>query len=176
MRAPQSFELQRPEFTVPGWRAFRPLLLLGLLAAGMLLIALFPHFIAAALRAIDISSLRSLGLGTAIFFSVPPVILLLVITIIGIPIAFALLALYATALLTGYLVAALFVGTRLLRIARRDGAARPGWQFAALAAALLLLWAARQIPYAGALVIFLALVAGLGAIVLQAFSHYSDRK
>jgi len=175
LRTPKAFGFRRPKFEVPGWRPFRPLLLLGLLAAGMLLIGVFPRFTQAALRAVEASPLKSLGLGTAIFFSLPPVILLLIITIIGIPIAFALLALYATALLTGYLVAALFIGDKLLHAARKDGASGSGWRLGSLAAALVLLWAVRHIPYAGGLVIFIALVAGLGAIVLQAFSDYSGR-
>jgi len=175
VRTPNSFEFHRPKLNVPRWSSFQPLLLVGLFAAGMLLIAVFPRFTQAALRAVDISPLRSLGLGTAIFFSLPPVILLLIITIIGIPIAFALLALYATALLTGYLVAALFIGDKLLRIAQKNPVSLSGWRLGSLAAALVLLWAVRYIPFAGGLVVFIALVAGLGAIVLQAFTDYSKR-
>jgi len=176
VRTPGTFEFYRPRFKVPGWPAFRPLLLLGFLAAGMLLIVLFPRFTRAAMQAIDAAPLKSLGLGAAIFFSLPPVILLLVITIIGIPIALTLLAFYATALLTGYLVLAFFLGDKLLRIARRPPAAGFGWRAGSLAAALVLLWLARHLPYVGGLVVLIALLAGLGAIVLQAFSNYSGRR
>jgi hypothetical protein len=176
VRTPGTFEFYRPKFKVPGWPAFRPLLLLGFLAAGMLLFALFPRFTRAAMQAIDSAPLKSLGLGAAIFFSLPPVILLLVITIIGIPIALTLLAFYATALLTGYLVLAFFLGDKLLRAARRPPAAGFGWRTGSLAAALVLLWLARHLPYVGGLVVLVALLAGLGAIVLQAFSNYSGRR
>jgi len=174
VRTPGTFEFYHPRFKVPGWPAFRPLLLLGLLAAGLLLIALFPRFTRAAMQAINAAPLKSVGLGAAIFFSLPPVILLLVITIIGIPIALALLAFYATGLLTGYLVLALFLGDKLLHAARRPPGAF-AWRAGSLAAALILLWLVRHLPYIGDLVVLGALLAGLGAIVLQAFSNYSRR-
>ncbi len=175
VRAPGTFEFYRPNLEVPGWLIFRPLLLLGLLAAGTLLFALFPQFTRAALQAIEASPLKSLGLGAAIFFSLPPVILLLVITIIGIPIALALLALYATVLLTGYLVLAFFVGDRLLRLARKQSAASLGWRIVSLTAALVLLWLIRYLPYIGGFLVFMALCAGVGAIMLQAFNNYASR-
>jgi hypothetical protein len=41
----------------------------------------------------------------------------------------------------------------------------------------VLLWLAREtpLPYAGGLVLLLALMAGVGAMVLQAFINYADR-
>ncbi|MGQ0750402.1 MAG: hypothetical protein ACT4PS_07705 [Betaproteobacteria bacterium] len=175
-RTDAAFEFPRPKLDIPGLPAIRPMLLLGLLAAGALLLALFPRFTAHALQTLGAAPLKSLGLGTAIFFSLPPVILLLTLTIIGIPIALVLAALYAAALLVGYLVAAFFMGDRLLRALRRQAGEPPyGWRLAALAAALLLLWLAYALPYAGVLIVLVALVAGLGAMVLQAFTNYAAR-
>jgi len=165
-----AFEFPRP--TIPGLPALRPLLLLGLLSAGALLLSLFPRFTANALQTLGASPLKSAGLGTAIFFSLPPVILLLTITIIGIPIALVLAAFYGAALLVGYLVTAFFIGDRLLHAARPRVAPTFGWRIGSLAVALLLLWLAYTLPYVGAFVLLLALFAGLGAMVLQAFSSY----
>ena len=176
-RADAAFEFPRPTLDIPGLPAIRPMLLLGLLAAGALLLALFPRFTAHALQTLGAAPLKSLGLGTAIFFSLPPVILLLTITIIGIPIALVLAALYAAALLVGYLIAAFYVGDRLLRALRRQSEEPPyGGRVAALAVALVLLWLAYAVPYAGTLIILIALVAGLGAMVLQAFTNYAARR
>lgn len=172
-RTSAAFEFPRPKIDIPGLPALRPLLLLGLLAAGALLLALFPRFTASALQTLHASPLKSIGLGVAILFSLPPVILLLVITIIGIPIALLLAAIYGAALLIGYLLTACFVGERLLH-ALRPAESRFGWRLLALAAALLLLWLAYAIPLAGALIILIVLVAGLGAMVLQAFSRYAS--
>jgi hypothetical protein len=103
------------------------------------------------------------------------VILLLVITIIGIPIALALAAIYSMALLAGYLIIAFFIGDRLTGLLRKQPAAGTGWRAASLAAALLLLWLVHNLPYVGNLAILVALLAGLGAMVLQAFSSYTQR-
>jgi hypothetical protein len=174
IRAADTFEFPRPRLDIPGLPPLRPLLLFGLLATGVALIALFPRFTVDSLRTVGASPLKSLGLGLAIFFSLPPVILLLAITIIGIPIALALAALYALALLVGYLVTAFYIGDRLLAAARRRDPGL-GWRTASLAAALLLLVLARHLPYAGTLLVLAALLLGLGAMALQAFSSYSSR-
>lgn len=164
-----------PILHLPGWPPFRPLLMFGLLAAGALLLALFPRFTASAVQTVHASPLGSLGLGTAIFFSLPPVILLLVITIIGIPIALMLAGIYAAALLAGFLVAAFFVGERLHRFVRKRNTAAYWTRIGTLAVALIILWLVRHIPYVGVLLILVALVIGLGAMVLQTFSHYTTR-
>lgn len=175
-RKPGIFEAYRPHLEFPVWTALRPLLLLSLLAAGTLLYALFPRFIQTTSQTIGASPLKSIVLGAAIFFSLPPVILLLIITIIGIPIAMALLALYTTGLLIGYLAVAFFVGHTLLGIAHRRRP-DPGfvWRTVALAVALVILMLARHLPYIGDMLIFVALFSGLGAIVLQTFSNYAGR-
>lgn len=173
-RDSEAFEFPRPRLDLPGLPALSPLLLLGLLAAGLLLFALFPRFTRATLQAFGGAPLKSLGLGTAIFFSLPPVILLLVITIIGIPIALALSAIYFMALLTGYLIIAFFIGDKLLGVLRKQPETGFGWRAGSLATALLLLWLIHNLSYIGNLAIFVLLLAGLGAMILQAFSNYSS--
>lgn len=167
---------QLPALKLPGWPPFRPLLMFGLLAAGALFLALFPRFTSSAIQTVRTSPLGSLGLGVAIFFSVPPVMLLLVITIIGIPIALMLAGLYAVALLAGFLIAAFFVGDRLLKVVARRAAPGNYWiRVGMLAIALVALWLVRHVPYVGELLNLLALTVGLGAMALQAFSRYSAR-
>ena len=163
-----------PTLRMPGWPPFRPLLMFGLLAAGALMLALFPRFTASAVQTVRTSALGSLGLGTAIFFSLPPVMVLLVLTIIGIPIALMLAGIYAAALLAGFLVAAFFVGERVLLLAGRRVATAGYWvRIGMLAIALIILWLVRHIPYAGGVLILVALLIGLGAMVLQTFNRYS---
>lgn len=175
-RTPGAFEFPRPRLDIPGLPVIRPLLLLGLLAAGALMLSLFPRFTTHALHTLGASPFKSMGLGTAIFFSLPPVILLLIITIIGIPIAFMLAAVYGAALLAGYLVTAFFIGDRLLHAAGRRDEVTFGWRIASLLVALLLLWLAYAVPFVGTLIVLVALFAGLGAMVLQAFSRYADAR
>jgi cytoskeletal protein CcmA (bactofilin family) len=174
VRQPGVFQMPRPKMEIPGLAAARPLLLFGLLAAGVLLYAVFPRYTVNAAHTLGQAPLKSLGLGAAMFFSAPPIILLLVITIIGIPLALVVAALYAVSLLAAYLMAAFFVGERLLDLVGQSAASKP-WHVAALAVALVAFWLLRQIPYAGGMITLGALLFGLGALTLQAFTQYADR-
>lgn len=158
---------------LPGLPPFRPLLMLGLLASGALLLGLFPRFTIAAARVVGARPLQSLGLGTAIVLSTPPVIVLLTLTIIGIPIALAAAGLYAATLLAGYLVAACFLGAALLRLARKNPTVHYWPQVGVLAIGLLLLGLVRHVPYVGLFLILLVLIVGVGAMALHAFTRYS---
>jgi hypothetical protein len=171
-RTPPKLDVNEPA-TLPGLKPLRPLVVVALFAFGMLLIAVSPRFVSRAVRTLEAAPAKSLGLGTALFFSVPPVAVLLAITIIGIPIALALLAAHAVALACGYIVAALLV---VARLARQLGSGTPtGWrQHAFMAAALVLLALVTSIPYVGALILVLVSAAGLGAVVLQRFGRQAD--
>ena len=155
---------------VPGLKPLRPLVIAALFALGVLLHALSPGFTANAVRTLGAAPGKSLGLGTALFFSVPPIAVLLFITIIGIPVALALVAAYALVLVLGYIVSAFFFAGKLGHVLKQRTLS--GWmRYAFLGAALLLLALATSVPYVGPLVLLLTAAGGLGAIVLQRFSR-----
>jgi hypothetical protein len=114
-------------------------------------------------------------LGTALFFSVPPVAVLLVITIIGIPVGILLGAFYAVALLAAYVVSCFFIGDAIARVVRRSPRSRRA-HMVLLMLGLVILSFVTTLPYVGPLLLLLACIAGLGAIGLQAFSRYSSGK
>jgi hypothetical protein len=173
-RQAKRLEANEPTATLPGLKPLRPVLLAALLAFGMLLLALCPRLTASSVRTLAAVPGTSLGLGTALFFGVPPVAVLLIITIIGIPIAVALILAQAIALVCGYMVTAVLIGQG---IARTFGRKAPGgWQqYAFLAAAVLVLALVTSIPYLGVVLLVLACSAGLGAMVLQRFSRRTPR-
>lgn len=173
-RRPKRLEAAEPAATVPGLKPLRPLVIAGILALAMLALAVFPRVTASSTRTLAAAPVRSLGMGIALFFSVPPVAVLLVITIIGIPIGIALLAIQALALVFGYVITALLVAQGLGRTVGRHTLA--GWQqYAFMAAAIVVLALVTSIPYLGAIVLLLASSAGLGALVLQRFSRRNAR-
>ena len=151
-------------------RPLRPLLLASLFAAGLLLYALCRNFVHRTVRVLATAPAKSLGLGTALFFSVPPIVILLVITIIGIPLGIFVAACHILALLAGYLVTAFLLAEKSTQLFRREAGAR-NWDLLFLAVALVLLALAGSVPYAGPLVLLLAASGGMGAMVLQAFSR-----
>jgi hypothetical protein len=170
-RTPGPLQVGQTSTGIPGLKPLRPLLLVALFAAGVLLSALFPTFTRNSVRTLAAAPVKSLGLGSALFFSVPPVAVLLIITIIGIPVGLALAAVHAIALVVGYLIVGFLIAQKLAQLLHRQPQAY-GWRVAFLAAALVLLALAASIPYAGPLALVVALAAGLGAMVLQAFSGY----
>jgi hypothetical protein len=118
------------------------------------------------------SPLRSLLLGVALLFALPPVALLFMITVIGIPIGFALLMLYPLLLMLGYLGAAFFIGRRTSDAMKQSDKAGGGWQIGFLAIALTLLALAANIPFLGGMLVFLAMLTGMGGWVQWLYRRY----
>lgn len=139
---------------------------LGLVALAALIAAAFP----AGARRLGESLRGDPGmaflLGFIALVCVPVAALLLMITIVGIPLALVLLLLYFLMLIVGYAAVAVVIGDAALARFRSADAARTGWRIGAAMLAMLVLALAGRIPLLGGLVIFVALLAGIGAIVL----------
>jgi hypothetical protein len=143
---------------------------LGVFVAGALFVLLLPGFTSEAAAAIGRKPLPSLGLGLAILLCVPFVAVVLLITIIGIPVALLLMSLYLLVLFLGWITAALFVAQRGLAALRPGRPVTRGWQLLALLLGLVVLWLLRQVPLVGGLIGFVALLAGIGALTWRAFN------
>jgi cytoskeletal protein CcmA (bactofilin family) len=170
-RAPEkTAEVRRTgEWAVPVFYA-------GLWAAGILLLLVLPGFTIAAQDRVRAAPWQSLALGTALVFALPVVALLLIVTVVGIPIAFALVALYSVLLLAGFLTALFFVAERIGRLLRGGRSPGTGWRVGLLLAVLVLLALVARLPVAGGLVALLALLFGVGALGLQLYRQYADRR
>ncbi len=152
--------------------SFSPFLLLGLIAAAAVFILVFPNATRGAQQEVGTSPWASLGLGAAMLFTLPPVAILLMITVIGIPLAFALLALFPLLLLVGYLTTALYIGDRGATALKKDTASSTWMRIGFVALALLALALIRLIPFVGGLVVFAALLIGMGAWSLHLYHRY----
>ena len=109
----------------------------------------------------------SLLLGFVLLVCVPAAALILMITIIGIPLALVTIALYLALLPVGYASAGIALGAWALQRFKSDRASQRGWRIASALLAVLLLALLGRIPAVGAIVGFASLVAGLGALLLQ---------
>lgn len=152
-----------------------PFFYVGLWAAGIVLLLAFPRFTIAAQDRVRASPLASLALGAALVFALPVVALVLVATVVGIPVAFALMALYCVLLLAGFLTTLFFVAERFGRLLRGGRAPGTGWRLILLLAALVLLALVSRLPLAGGLVPLLVLLIGVGALGLQLHRQYAER-
>ena len=143
----------------------------GVFAVAALFTAIFPAFSTQAATMIGRDPWTSLGIGLAVLVCMPFVAVVLLITIIGIPLALLLVPVYLVLMFLGWVTAALFLGERLLEFARRGQPVGIGWRVLALLAALIALWLLRRIPYAGPLIGLAALSTGIGALVWQLWSR-----
>jgi hypothetical protein len=145
---------------------------IGVFTVAVLFTALFPTFSTQAAGFIGRDPWASLGVGLAVLVCVPFLAVVLLITIIGIPLALLLVPVYLLLLFLGWVTAALFLGQKLLEIARRGAPpAGLGARLLALLVALIALWLLRRVPFAGPLVGLVALSAGIGALVSQIWAR-----
>ncbi len=162
--------------TPDGWRAgnagghalawFHPLFFVSMLICGMLLYLLFPNAVIGTERAIGQHPVRSLLLGLALLFTVPPVAILFMITVVGLPIGFVLLLLYPLTLLLGYLATAFFLGQQIAVAMKQSETLTWKKQALFLALSLLVLSVALAVPFLGGLILIIAVVVGIGGWAL----------
>jgi hypothetical protein len=144
---------------------------IGLFLAAALFLAMFPNFATSAAAVVGRKPLPSLGLGLAFVASVPFLGIVLLITVIGIPLALLLVPIYLLVLFLGWITVALFVAQRGLAVLRPGRPATLAVRLIALFLALVALWLLRQIPLVGGLIAFVAMLAGIGAFVWQAWNR-----
>jgi hypothetical protein len=133
---------------------------------------LFSRLIVDAGTSITQEGFKSIGLGVVLFLLTPPIILILVVTVIGIPLGLALLALYFIILFLGLVVGINFIGDLFLKLIgkREDGG--NGWRLLGIALAIILIMVTQLIPLLGGLAFIILFLLGLGAAAMQLFKRY----
>jgi len=136
---------------------------LGIFVLGAVMLLLMPAFTRTSTAAVGREPMPCIGIGALVLFAIPLAILLLFLTLVGIPLGLAAMFGYGLLLMLGYMTGALFVGDWMLdRFAPRKPQSS-GARILALLGALLLIAIARHVPVAGPLAILLLFLAGLGA-------------
>jgi hypothetical protein len=157
------------------WRGHRRFLVggasmlwtLGMMVLATVLLVAFPGFYDRVTRTLRARPGMSVLSGLVLLACAPLAALILLISIIGVPLALISLALYLAALPVGYASGGIALGNWALGRFRPDQATLPGWRIGAALLALFSMALLRWIPGVGALVGFGALLAGLGALLLQ---------
>ncbi len=142
---------------------------LALLACGAAFLLLLPAFSTRVAQRARVSPWLALALGFATVVALPVLVLLLFVTLIGIPIGIAALMLYPVLLLVGF-VLGVFVVAGLVPAAIRRPAlpdAKPHLGYFALALLLALL--AGSLPFVGGFMIGSVSLLGTGAFVLELY-------
>jgi len=142
--------------------------LFGTFLVGTLTVVLMPR---AAARAVELGRRQpwqSFGLGLLVLVAAPIAMVLVGLTLIGLPVSLSLAALYTLGLLLAWPALGLVVGTEL---ARRVPAARPLPILGTLAVGLIVLHLLTHLPFIGGLLTVCGLIFGLG-LVAQAVRRW----
>ncbi|MEA2194757.1 MAG: hypothetical protein QOG42_1191 [Solirubrobacteraceae bacterium] len=123
---------------------------------GLVLLLLAPRAADAVARTAKARALVSFGVGLLAFFLIPIIGLAVCFTVVGIPLGVVLLMLVLPLYAISYVTAAFALGRRILK----------GSRILAFLVGLIILGLLTLIPIAGALIGFLAVVFGLGLLVM----------
>jgi len=110
-------------------------------------------------------------LGLVALVTIPIAAALLVVTIIGIPVALLAIVGYIALILVGYVWVAVVVGGMLLDRVNPETAARTAWRVGAAVLTMLALAVLVRVPFVGGFVKLAALAVGVGMIVAVVFRH-----
>ena len=156
---------QKPNrFTHPKFYFFQAVWLAAAMLVGWLGLVLFPSFFQASTHAVG-AGWRSLGLGFAVLAGVPVAIVVIAITLVGLPASLMLLMFYLVAIYLAKVWVGAFLGQMLLK---PTGVTKSDWLLGLLVG-LLILTVVRFIPYLGGLVHFGVVCLGLGAFAWQLY-------
>lgn len=154
--------------------AFPPLVfdIFGFLAnlfLGVVLLLAFPRFSERVLGTGLAAPLKAGGIGLLTLVAVPVALVLVALTIIGIPLSLLGALLFVGLLWAGGVYGRYLIGSWLLSLADREG------RWIALVLGLVVVGLAVQIPILGGLIDVLVLLFGLGALALSLVGVYRGR-
>jgi len=137
------------------------------LILGLILLALFPRALEAAAVAALAKVGSSIGWGLALFFGLPLLGILLLVTVVGIPLGIAVLLALWLVYTIGYTAALVVVGRGVVKLPRsRFLAFLAGWGIMRLLA---------LIPFLGGVLWFAGAVYGLGALAAASSGTRRER-
>ena len=149
-----------------GDRGFGLFFSITLALAAILLYLLFPHYTMASVQRIRKDPFTSIGLGFVFFIMTPLLAVFLMLIVLGLWIGLSLLALYCIALLAGFLIACFFVAERGAKLFKQDISSRTR-RLISVIIAIFVLGLVQAIPLLGGLLLFILLLLGLGAGLVQ---------
>lgn len=146
------------------WGPFYGLLcLIASIIFGAVMLLVFPVRSQGTSDTIRNSPWASIGIGLAALIGVPIVVVILMITIVGIPVALAATAVYLVLLYAAHILAALAIGQWILG----RGGVRIPKPLGSMVLGLLILTVLGLVPVLGPLVRFIAMLAGLGGFLIS---------
>ncbi len=131
------------------------------LLLGLLLLRVYPIFTPRVASVIKEQPWVVLGVGGAMLFGVPLLILLCMVSLLGIPIGLMLGAMYLVTLYLGRVFVMLWFGQRLLRLV--SDSSSPAWAFVT---GLVVYFIVSVVPFVGGLITLATMAVGFGALLI----------
>lgn len=138
----------------------------GAAIIGALLLLLTPQLFARSRRNMTKQPWKTIGVGAAVALATLPAIVIVSITVVGIPLSLAVLVLWALGIYFAKFFVAFSVGSMLLDMINKKKQESHSRMYLALLAGLILYYVLRLLPFIGMFVRFATAVVGLGMIVL----------
>lgn len=139
--------------------------ILGLILVAACLVLVAPALFPALDARMQAKRWKALGLGVAVLLAAPALVVLLMATGVGLPLALLLAGCYLLVATLGFFGAAYGIGRRLFTWLKRDLGATPWKRVGATACGLLVFGLVALVPVAGVLVVLLATAFGVGALL-----------
>jgi cytoskeletal protein CcmA (bactofilin family) len=142
------------------------------LVAGLLLLAVAPRVASAVVGTMRETPGRSLLVGGALLVMIPMLVMVLLISVIGIPLGLSVGAIYFVALFLGVVTTAFYVGeweARLINVGPMNSRRQ---RALLLLAGVLTLAVLRSVPVLGSLVVAGGILFGLGAVCVSSYEVF----
>jgi hypothetical protein len=164
-------DLHKPQ-TILGYHVwhfwFKIVWMVGLLVSGFVFVFLFPKYFASIGSAILHQPGQSFVWGIVALVVTPIIIVILLVTVIGIPVALLLITVYLWLMYLSQLTLGIALGQQLFGM---EGKTR--WNiFWSFAVGLLIVQVITFIPYLGGLIVLAGILVGVGALLLAAKSEF----
>lgn len=140
---------------------------LGIVVLAALIAAAFPAEVRRVGNTLRARPGVTLFAGLVALICVPFAALVLMISIIGLPVALVVMLLYGLLILVGYAAAGVMLGDMALQRFRPEDAARLRHRIGAAVLAMLALALVAKVPVLGGFVVLAAILLGMGAIVMS---------
>jgi cytoskeletal protein CcmA (bactofilin family) len=140
---------------------------IGLMVIAALLVAALPGVYTGVEATVRARWALSLLIGFIALVCIPVAALIAMFTVIGVPLALAVITLYLALLLIGYVTAGISVGELVLARFQSARASHTAWRVAAAVLGMLAISLLGRLPWVGGLVLIAALLLGIGALLMQ---------
>jgi cytoskeletal protein CcmA (bactofilin family) len=140
---------------------------IGLMILGALAVALLPNVYSRVTSTLETRPGTSLLVGFVSFICIPAAAIILLMTVIGIPLSLLLITMFFAMSILAFVATGAAIGDWTLRRFRPEFPPARSRRVGATVLGVLLLGLAGMVPVVGGIVVFAALLLGLGAMIMQ---------